>query len=222
MSNSTLSVGDDSPILSSILADPRQRRILALLLEQPHPLTDRDLAVQLAAREAEKPPSDVAEEDLQQILVELYHWYLPELQKTGWIDRHPEGIVTTEQFPFGDADSSLPPLQDPEVPWEALATLLARPRRGHIVSILARQDQSLSLEKLAARLAAYERISGTAERGDSALSGTLHHVDLPRLDEVGLIEYDPEENTITRERDLTQIVDWIDDMGEGFNSESET
>lgn len=219
MPNRILPVEDDNVCLtlSSILADPCQRHILALLLEQPQPLTDRDLAVQLAARESEKQSSEVAEEDVQQLLVDLYHQYLPELQTIGWIDRRPEGIVLTDQFPSEEIESSLPPLQDADRQWEILTTLLARPRRQHIVSILAGQEHPLTLEKLAVRLTAYEQITGTTDGDDPTLSVTLHHVDLPRLDEAGLIEYDPEEKTITRECDLTQLVDWINSMGEkGF------
>lgn len=208
--------GDEESLrLSSVLAEPRQRQILSILLKQSRPLTDRDLAVQLAGREAEKPRSNLSEEEIQDLLVDLHHRYLPELRAIEWIDRRPEGIVLTEQFPLEDMEAALPSFQEADLRWEMLAPLLARPRRQQIVSLLVSRNHPLALEELAVELAEHGQTfwSTTA---DSALSGVLHHVDLPRLDEAGLIEYDPDAKTITRKRDLTVIVDWIDDRGGAY------
>lgn len=201
--------GDDDYLMrSTILADPRQRRVLSILLDQSHPMTDRDLAVQLAAREAGT-PSDVTEKDHQPIRVDLHHRCLPKLEAVGWIERHPEGVVAAEQLSFGDTDLSVADLRDPDHPsWEAVAALLARPRRQDLVSIIAGQRRPFALEELATELASRGYPSWTTDEGrdESTLRSMLHHVDLPRLAAVGLIEYDRDEKTITCNRSLMTLV----------------
>lgn len=95
-SDSQLSEDSLREILS-ILGHPRQRRILSLLQEWSHPITQRDLAVQLAARHGDKPPSEVTDEERQRIEIGLYHRDLPKLESTGLIDRQASLIVATEE-----------------------------------------------------------------------------------------------------------------------------
>lgn len=190
--------GDDSFEQSSILDDPRQRLILSILVEHSRPLRDRDLAVQIAARETGTSPSDVPEKDYQSILVDLHHRCLPKLEAVGWVERNPEGIIASKPPSVGEADSSLSSLDAPAVRWKQLAAVLARPHRRHILSVLFRGDPPLGLDELVVKLAAHERIRWTIEGDDDTLSVLLHHVDLPALEEVGLLRYDPDTNTITR------------------------
>lgn len=75
--------GDDYPGRWSILADPRQRRILSILLKKSHPMTERDLSVQLMAEEMGTVPSDVTEDDHRPVQVDLYHRCLPKLEAGG-------------------------------------------------------------------------------------------------------------------------------------------
>nr|WP_227380346.1 hypothetical protein [Haladaptatus halobius] len=176
-------------------------------------MTERDLAVQLTAQETEQSPSDLTEEDYQQIQMTLYHYCLPKLEATGWIERQPEGIIATERLFFEQTELSLPDIDDPDLPsWEALAPLLARPRRQHVASIIADYNQSLTLDELGTALTTSDHTTWEAEDGgnEPTLLVTLHHVDLPKLEEVGLIEYDSDEKTITQQRSLRTFVDWMD------------
>lgn len=205
----SLPPGDADPLVrSAILADPNQRRILSCLLAQFRPTTERDLAVQLAARETGHSPADVTEEACQQFLLHLQHQWLPKLDAAGWIERHPEGIVLAERRSFERLGASLPEIESSDLPsWEALAALLARPRRRDVVSTVASHRRPLSLDELATALTASEYVSGTTASGETnRLPGTLHHVDLPKLDDVGLIEYDSDERTITRTSSLLTLV----------------
>lgn len=201
---------DIEPLIRSVvLADQRHRRILALLQEHSGPIPERDLVEQLAAREAER--SAVTDQVYQRIQIDLHHRCLPELEAAGWVERCPGGIITTKQLAVERMDA-LPELEDPDVPWKALAALLAHPQRQHVVSIIADHTQSLTLEELGTALRASEQRSRTTDEDgeESTLLAVLHHIDLPALEEVGLIEYDSDEKTITRQRALETLLDRTD------------
>lgn len=208
--------GDDDYLEhSSILRDPRQRRILLLLLDSSQPLTERDLSVRLAAREEGVAPSDVTPDDRESIRVDLYHRCLPKLEANGWIERHPKGIFAADPLPFGDDDPSFPGLglSDPDPPSEeVIAALLARPPRQDIVSVIASQSQQLTLRELATELDQGSYASWKPETNGyaSPALGLLHHVELPKLAEVGLIEYDSDEKTITRTPALVTLANRFD------------
>lgn len=199
---------DDTRLRSSILADPCQRRILVALLEHSRPMTDRDLAVRLAARDEDTSLSNVTEAAVEGRLVDLHHRKLPKLEAIGWIDRRPDGIVTTERIPFEGPEPSLPPFRDRQRQWEVLTALLARPYRQFIVVTLARTERPMTLDGLADELAVHD--PSTVGGDDRASPRVLHHVDLPRLDETGLIEYVPDAHTIARDPDLAALADWIE------------
>lgn len=205
------SPGDDKCLFSTILTE-QSHHILAILAEEPRPLTDRDLAVQLSGREEDKPITELSVDEIRRRLIELHHRYLPKLEALGWIDRHPEGIVLTDQVPSGDSEFGLPPRLDSEIQWDILSVLLPHSRRQKIVSVLAQQCQPLTLEELATEVKSDGQISGTMDESgcDLTLSAYLHHVDLPSLDEVGLINYDSTEKTITVGENLSNVVAWMD------------
>lgn len=73
--------------------------------------------------------------------------------------------------------------------------LLANERRRRTLAILAERDEAISLEELASELAnrAGDE-SGAAGATDAAIG--LHHIHLPKLDTVGLIDYDPETHNV--------------------------
>ena len=192
---------------SSILGNPRQRLIFSILLEHTQPLTDRDLAVKIAARETDTSPSDMTGNDYQSILVDLHHRCLPKLEAVGYVERHAEGIIAAEPPSFGEGDLSLPPLDAPDVRWEQLTAILSRPHRKDVLSVLAREDRPLTLEELSVKLAAHDPFCRTIDKDEKNLSIILHHVDLPALEEAGLLRYDPDEEMITRDPALTTIVD---------------
>lgn len=196
--------GDTRPLeCSAILADRRQRALLARLLDSGGPLTERDLAVELAARELGRAPPDVTEADLRQFRANLHHRYLPKLEAIGWIERTTGGVVATERLSFERTRLSLPAVDaDDGPPWDALATLLGRPWRRDVVAIVADRDRPISLDRLADELAALERparVPDGAERR-STLVVTLHHVDLPKLSAVGFVEYDADAKLVARGR----------------------
>ncbi len=217
-----LSGGPSPPNRSVILADSRQRRILALLLAQSDPIPEDALASQLAVQKAkaEDLPSSVVQELHRQIRIDLYHRCLPELESVGWIERQPTGIVSTEQLPVECVEESF---TEGDGSWEALAALLVRPRRQRVASTIADHTQPLSLEELSTALTASEQSWWTAGGVDdeSMLPTILHHIDLPILENVGLIEYNSDEKIITQQQHLEMVLDQAD-VANGSNDTATT
>jgi len=205
------SVIDGARGLASVLADPRKRRLLSILYEESSPMTVRDLAVRLAAREENATASEVTEDDVHRQLVDLIHRHLPKLDRGGWIERHPEGVVALGEPLFRGAKLPRYPVAGSDIQWEALAALLERPRRQRVVSVIADRDRPLSLDELAEEMA--DRGSITQSEGEASLdpAATLHHIDLPKLAEEEIIEYDSGEKTITADVSLFPVTGWIGD-----------
>ena len=168
-------------------------------------MTERDIAVQLAVQEAGVSPADVTDEQLQPIQLDLHHRCLPKLEAAEWIERTHEGIVAT---PIAEADSPSTLLTSDGPPGDAIDALLARPLRRDLASIVADRHRPLTLEELAVELTSCERVSSTTgcDEDELPLSRRLHHVDLPRLADVGLLEYDPEEKTVARTHSLMALL----------------
>lgn len=192
---------------SSILADPRHRRILSILQSSSRPVTVDELCRRLAT--TGRDGADVATVDYQSIRLDLRHCRLPSLEAVGWIVRRPDGIRLDEPL-FPDAiDFSPPPLWAPDDPaWPVVSALLARPSRLTILSIVARHDDSLDLADLAAELRATDDV--TRVDGDRRLPVALHHVDLPKLASTGVIEYDPDARTVAPTPRLAACLDRLD------------
>lgn len=194
---------------ASILGDIRYRRILSILLEQSRPLPSRELSVQVAAQEADVPPSDIPEAERKSVRTELEHRYLPKLERVGWVDRGPEGLTVTALRPEPMDVLSPPPIGEPDHPhWEPISTVLARPYRIPVVAFLASRDQAVPLEQLAEQLHEYEQESREYSLpARQQLRTRLYHVDLPKLADVGLVEFDIGAQTVARTSLTSDIVD---------------
>lgn len=202
--------GDADPLVrSAILADARQRRLLALLAEATDPRSVHDLAIEIVAAETGNAPSSVPPKESEPIELHLHHCYLPMLEEAGWVERRPEGVVGTDRLRTAEAGIELPDVEGTDVPWETVAALVARPRRQELVSIIAAHRLPFTLDELQTALHARDDLSEAGEHsGRAPVRARLHHVDLPRLDEVGLIEYDVREKAVTGKPGLPSVVDW--------------
>ncbi|MFB6196408.1 MAG: hypothetical protein ABEI80_09565 [Haloplanus sp.] len=196
---------------SLILGDPRQRRLLSILLDRGRPIPAHELSGQLAARETDTPRSDVTEADHRPIRADLRHRCLPQLEAVGWIERRPEGIVVDEPISVETGNLTLPGLRAPEHPtWDAVSVLLERLYRQDIVVIVA-DRRRVTVAELVSALRARERASaGPLPDDDRTLRVALHHVDLPKLADVGLLEYDPDEKTAAGTDRLRPFADRVD------------
>lgn len=184
----------DRQRLSTVLRDCRSRHLLHCL--QDGPLTVRDLAVTLAAAELGSGRPAVETDERRQYQSLLRHNYLPRLTDAGLLVRSGDGLVRLGPLPLDRFDVQFPPLEDPDHPsWPAAATVLGRPYRYSVVSQVA-ADDTVSLSALADRVA--ESTSLDTEATPRSLAVTLHHVDLPKLASVDLLEYDDVSRTVTR------------------------
>lgn len=76
--------------------------------------------------------------------------------------------------------------------------ILEADRRRQALAVLSDRTQPISLEDLATAVA--EREGDADDPDQSAISSvatTLHHIHLPKMAEVGVVEYDPEANEIS-------------------------
>ncbi|AZH26552.1 DUF7344 domain-containing protein [Haloplanus aerogenes] len=199
--------GGDDLVRASILDDRRQRRILAVLLDRAHPMTVHELGVHLVARANGIAPSDVTETECQSVRMDLRHRCLPKLASVGWIDSQPEGIVA-DDFSVETAVLSPPDLRNPDHPfWDVVSVVLARPYRQDLVSLVADRSAPVTVDELATELLVRET-SATLPDDNRRLAIALHHIDLPKLASVGVIEYDPDERTVAPTDQLRRFVEW--------------
>lgn len=197
--------------ITAVLSEPYQRRVLSILRERSTPLTKRDLAVQLAARREDVPPSETSKRARRHAQRNLHHRHLPELEALDWIERRPDGIVVTERSSLDIDALPIPDLTaavDPS--WEALATLIAPARRRRVGRIVADRSAPLTLDELAAELSTADHAPAGEASDPDWFRAAIHHVDLPKLDGVDLIEYDPDEQVIGDATALAALVERLD------------
>lgn len=184
----------DAELLAAA-AVPRRRVILATLRDRGK-LPVSDLATRVVAREEGISTNEVSGARRDQVLTTLHHKHVPALADTGlvvyehdeeeplvgpviWLADDPTFDAIEAAFATGRTD-------------EVVGTLLADSVRELIVSLLRERGGSLTIDDLARALAAVERTDGCppSEGAVASAVASLHHVHLPKLDDVGIVEYD--------------------------------
>lgn len=74
--------------------------------------------------------------------------------------------------------------------------LLADDRRRLTIALLADRTNPMSLEDLAKEIATNEHGTLPNGAGIEQVSTSLHHIHLPKLDEAGVLTYDPDTHRI--------------------------
>lgn len=191
------------------LGSERRRVVLATLARQDAPVDERRLARLVVAAERDGHPDDVDGDDVEDVSVSLHHSHLPALVDAGLVDREPDGSVRAVD---DDLDPAALTADEPGVGWDVLAALAREPQRGAALAVLAEAEGPTTCRELAASIVARE-VEGdapAARRGDDddeslpmrvgRVATSLHHRDLPVLDDLGLVSYDPGENRVTLDR----------------------
>ncbi len=193
---------------ASALADPWRRVVLATLLEAAGPLDLDRLTREIQTR------FEVADEDRlphESVSAALHHTHLPALEAAGLVDRPAPDRVELADHPVLAGDTVTPEtLQDHDRPWDALADVATHPRRLHVVACLADRS-SWRLEGLAAAVRSRMPTTHLDDVPGNDIAALLHHVDLPRLADVGVLSYDVEARRVERQTlpDLALLPAWV-------------
>lgn len=188
-----MSSRSEVPATLSVLADRRDRRLLAFLWDRSEPVTERTLAAEVAAGTGTS--RGASPEEVRSARLRLVNASLPKLRSVGLIDwDRAEGTVTTTSHPaFSDTQLEQFLAGDPDE-LAALATLARHERRRVVLAALAGHDGSAALDDLAVTVAVQERDHAGTDGTDDVLA-SLYHVHLPALADAGLVEFDPDERT---------------------------
>lgn len=183
-----------SAAVAEALADQRRRTVLDVL-SRLSPTPRAELATHVAAAEADADLSSVTDDAVQRVELELHHTHLPKLEAAGLVRRPNDAVAATGSAPFGvwefvsdiDADN---------LDWNELFQALADDRCRTVVSALRDIDAPTDRERVAARAASHHTDVSTRTEDVQDVERHIHHVTLPRLDDCGLLAYDPETGTV--------------------------
>lgn len=106
----------------------------------------------------------------------------------------------------------------------ALFALFRRRRRRTAVAVLASVDGAVTLNELTRAVVRRERDGSIADvSGDrlTQVSVTLHHNHLPRLDDAGVVEYDPDRRRVRPAADLDRAASALAAVREALESPPE-
>jgi len=199
--------------VAKALGDAQCRAVLTVLREWEGPVPERLLVEEVAALTGGGRAREVTSRERRSARLALYHRTLPRLESLGLVVcRHSrETVELADESTLGAL--GLDPVDlgaHPGPTWDAVATVLERPRRLAILSDLA-DGEARTLPELAESVAARELDGCAGEcRPDEVerVRLMLYHVDLPELADAGLVEEGWTRGTIAADRDrLSRILD---------------
>lgn len=173
------------------LAHPRRRMTLSLLdrLEDPDVA---ELAVNLAADEAETIPLQVDPTAVEQARIALEHCHLPKLVEQDLVTWE-DGRVTTTSHPALDDPTVETVVESESSEWDDVLAALADTRQCAVLTAVAAADGPMDRQALAGEIA--DRLSDDYSVDEAELD--LHHSHLPALEDAGLVTYDAAAETVS-------------------------
>lgn len=151
----------------------------------------------------------------------LSHVHLPKLEDAGlvsgdWSD-DPVSLGHHPDIRDGSLTTSLLETVEQEV-WGAIAAAHSTRRRHEVFAQLARSGPTLTLDQLAEALTASSTQSADQPSTDGdrreQVAVRLHHLTLPKLDDAGLVSYDPSRHEVEyvggRWFDLAELADALE------------
>lgn len=184
--------------LLAVAATPRRMAVLSTVSRSGE-LTITDLTARVVARVRGIPLADVTEEQYAETRAALHHSHLPALAERGLVEVRAEADATSvSPGPAFDAAhvDAVESLAGVGAIDPTLASALGDRRRRQIVSILSETDGAVRTDLLAETMAGSSTHSST---GQTAEALRLHHCDLPKLAEAGVVDYRPEERLVSYE-----------------------
>lgn len=168
------------------LANQRRRTVLDVLARLS-PTPRGELATHVAAAEADEQLSAVASETVRRVELALHHRHLPKLEDAGLVECPNDLVAATASAPF-EVWEFVSDIDAERLDWDGLFRALTDSRCRAVVSAL--DDVAATTDRQTLAAAAADHPVWTAE-GDDA-EPHLHHVTLPKLDDGGLLSYDPD------------------------------
>lgn len=202
----------DALVMESI-ANADTRAVLIVLNESGQPLPVAVLAEEAVATASGKALWEVTAEERRRRKLRLHHSTLPCLESLGLIkwdtDRGTVELADTSSLDALGVDLATLDA-DTDLPWEAISTVLAVPRRKSVLRAV-KEEETLTVAELAAAVAARRHEVPRTRLTDEQVTATriaLQHADLPKLAEVGLLEDGWREGSIELRGDrLAELTD---------------
>lgn len=196
------------------LSDGRRRCVVRLLQDRRSPVDLRDLATQVVADEGGRPLDSVRPYDVANVLPELAHQHLPQLESAGLVrwDRDAGTVTLTDHPALGDPKFQRIVAGEGERDWDAVLAQLADGRRRVVLSVVADHDGPVSRADIARTTITRAPdlfTGGTSTDPVEALETSLHHVHLPKLQSVGLVSYDLDAGTVAYEGHAAIETEWL-------------
>lgn len=189
----TTAYPDRNAVLERLI-DHRRRRILSVLLDRSAPMPVEDLAARVAAAEGAGALGDVDPETTERVEIDLYHVHIPALADVDLVewDREEGTVVTTDHPAL--ADPAFRQFVETEADVDGVLDCLSDPRRRRALAVLD-EEGPMTRAELAHEVATEETGGTSSDSFEDVLVG-LHHVDLPKLEDAGLVECDPDAETV--------------------------
>lgn len=209
---------DTSITLFRALGDRQRRRILSILNERARPISEDDLAARLVAQEGGDRPDAPLGGERDPIRIDLHHGHLPKLEAAGLIEWNRNGVAPTDHWVYDESSPLTSSTgfgeRDPSTN-DRLFDRLADRYNRETVSILAERSGPITVDELAGRLA--RRIHAPEEESPAEtvrrVRTSLHHNNLPTLADTGVIEYDPDRDTVVYRGCPEPIHRWLSHVG---------
>lgn len=199
----------------------RRRRAVRALAEHADSLPVQKLAARMVAEERRVTTGDVSEQSIRQQRLCLHHVDLPKLAAAGLVrwEKTDETVATTDHPLFTDPGfQQLLGTTD-----DAVVEAMARDASRHALVVLRSTAEPVSRDYLARKLAAHETGDEPPAETRERLSIRLHHAILPKLDEGGLVDWDPstEQVTYCGPTDLPGLVPMADEAEDTAERDNE-
>lgn len=150
--------------------------------------------------------------DTDRVRTHLHHTHLPKLADAGLVQRDGSKISLADPSAMNSAVVRDVLDAHPDASLDAVCDALADRLRRAALSLLRSADRTLSVGVLASSLptVAEGMVGGPTEPGvDRRIAVGMHHRDLPKLADAGLVAYDAEAETVTY-RGSRLVDEWLD------------
>lgn len=179
--------------LFTVLRTRRRRSILRHLLDRTT-LSERELALALAATERGLPTADVPNEEARDVRLEIRHSHLPVLEDHGLVtwERKEETVTATDHASLADSRFHRLLRVEGEGVDDVLVSL-SNERRRLLLAILRDDSAPSSVRELAREIARRETGETSPSRATlDEIAVTLTHTHLPTLRSAAIVDYDAE------------------------------